>query len=63
MNPNIPAGSMGEIKFPQDGEYGSGDMIATPAPKKKKRVHKQKPAKNILGFDEFVEKKAICNNN
>lgn len=55
MNPNVPAGSMGEIKFPQNGEYGSGDVIATPVPKKKKRVHKQKPAQTVMNFDEFVK--------
>lgn len=59
MNPNTPAGSMGEIKFPQNGEAGSGDVIAVP--RKRKRPYKQKPAKNILGFDEFVEKKKAGN--
>ena len=54
MNPNTPAGCMGEIKFPQNGEAGSGDVIA--APRKRKHPYKQKPPKNILGFDEFVKK-------
>ncbi len=53
MNPNVPAGAMGPIKFPSDGNPGSGDLIATPKKPKKKKTYRQKPAHTILSFEEF----------
>ena len=53
-NPNVPASSMGPIRFPSDGCPGSGDLIAKPA---KKKPYRQKPARKIISFDDFVKTK------
>lgn len=55
-NPNIPVGAMGPIKFPSDGNPGSGDVIV-PNRKRKKRVYKQKPSHTVIPFEEFVSKR------
>lgn len=54
LNPNVPAGSMGPIKFPENGNPGSGDVIVKPK-KKKNRVYKQIPGHTIMSFDEFIK--------
>lgn len=56
-NPNIPAGSMGPIVFPTENSVGSGDVIVpiNKTKKKKKILHKQKPAHTVLSFDEFFK--------
>lgn len=54
LNPNAPAGSMGPIKFPENGNPGSGDVIARPK-RKKTRVYKQMPGHAIMSFEEFIK--------
>lgn len=53
--PAVPNPGMGEIKFPQNGEYGSGDVVCGPK-KKRKKPYTQKPANTVLSFDEFFRK-------
>lgn len=58
QSPTVPPCGMGEIKFPQDGQAGSGDLICGAAPTKRKKRRKpytQRPAHNIMSFDEFVK--------
>lgn len=57
INPNAPVCCMGPIMFPTDTAPGSGDVIAPPKRKKKKRVYKQKPAHTIMSFSEFISSK------
>jgi|TARA_R110002096_G_scaffold2526_1_gene12871 hypothetical protein len=50
---NIQAGDisgMGSVSLPTDGKVGSGDV---PAGRKKK---KKKKLKNLLGFDDYINK-------
>ena len=54
-NPTIPAGAMGQIRFPENGNPGSGDVISA-GKTRKKRVRTQKPVHKIISFDEFVSK-------
>ena len=60
-NPNIPAGAMGPIKFPENGNPGSGDAI-TGRKRRKKHPYTQKPARTVLNFEEFTASKDTRNN-
>lgn len=62
ITPTVPVGGMGEITFPNDGNYGSGDIILPNKVKCnkikrkiKKKVYTQKPANKILSFEEFYQ--------
>lgn len=53
INPSVPVSGMGEIRFPSDGNVGSGDTISQP----KRKPYKQKPAHTVMGFGKFLKTK------
>lgn len=57
LSPTVPPCGMGEIKFPENGNPGSGDLVCgigkKQGRKRRKKPYTQKGAHAILSFEEF----------